>query len=155
MSTTTLPSCIDALVNLFTLACPGTQVFDGQPLTNDPLTEFVAVAIALGDAPSVDGWDQGWAGLGARRRFEGYSIHCQVGTWGGAGPMKGFRDRAFVLLGACIAAVDADPTLGFPPPFVCEIRPRVLIDAQSPKGPVCQVEFAAVVDPNTSRISGA
>lgn len=156
MTTSTLPTCIDALVTLFTSVCAPTQVFDGQYVVDDALMAYVAVAVNDGDASSVDGWSQGWApGMGQKRRTEGYSIHCQAAVWSGDGTMKAARDQAFALLASCIAAVDADPGLAAAQPFICELVPQALTDYQSPAGPVCRVDFDAVVSTDTTRISGS
>lgn len=144
--TSTIPAAIDGLLALLTsqpaLAAP-VEIIDGQPTTQTPI-DYVAVGIADGDNPSVDG-SQDWSQTGMQRRKEDYTIRCEVSSWSGSGTTKERRDQAFALFAACEAALRADPTLNASV-IQAEIAADFsVIQTRTKKGPVCTINFTVHV----------
>lgn len=112
---TQIPEVIDALVDLFTAALPGTTVVDG-PVVAPPVGEWAVVG---GDGP-VDEEEEAarstqlWRGLGARIRDEQIDVVCAVGSSTGNAEtsMRPRREAATALLTAVEDALRADPGLG-------------------------------------------
>lgn len=146
MPSSTVPAAIDGLLALLAsqsaLAAP-VEIIDGQPTTSTPV-DYVAVGIADGDSPSVDG-SQDWSQIGMQRRKEDYTIRCEASSWSGGGSTKERRDRAFALFAACEAAVRADPTLGASVIQAAVGDTFSVIQAQTTQGPVCTVNFTVHV----------
>lgn len=135
----TIPAAINALTVMF--AAAGVAVFDGVIPTNPP-DEYVGVAIADPDNPSVEG-TQDWAALGNRRKAEDYAVRCEASSWSGDGTMAARRARTFALLAACEAAVVADPSLqGALVSGDAWIGTVSMIAWDSPKGPVATLNFS-------------
>lgn len=110
-------SALTALVAAFradsTIASLAT-VYDG-PL---PANAEGGAAVCVGDdgdpdvtEPGVE-IDQTWAGLGAKRREEVFTIHCAIIVYSGDEIMSVRRDEAKALLDAVETLLRADPSIG-------------------------------------------
>lgn len=122
----TLWASIDAIVATFESA--GLPVDDG-PILNGAFEDAVYVGYdgdPEGEQIAAD-MQQNWAGsVGAKRRDEVLDVHgCVIATYGDGDTWKSARDRAKGYLVALESALRADPSLGQPPPFVAEFRPRL------------------------------
>lgn len=112
-----MPSALDdvltALVSTFTTALPGVSVFDGPPVTSPGDADLVIVGHdATPDSAADVTVSQEWVDLACTRRVETGEVTCCVVSQTGDTDLKARRDRAFVLLAACEAALLGDMTLG-------------------------------------------
>lgn len=165
MAGTTAPAVIDALLTRWatlTIAYPtaaatpdALALTDGWPGTYQP-----QLIVAVGGTPeyTADG-KQEWAGLGAFRKWERYSVHCLATAWlGGDGGtpeatsdmQKAARDMAFAAVHAVEANVLADPTLGGQFPLggwaaVEDVQEKQTDDTDAAQGRSASVMFTVAV----------
>jgi hypothetical protein len=148
MADSTIPAAIAALVAMFTAALPAVQVFDSD-ITADVQKEYVGVAFPDSADPAGNPgvtFTQGWAALGAGRKFEEYDIRCQLSSWSGDGTIAARRTRAFAMFAACQTALRADSLLaGALPTGAATTGPGQLIDADTQYGPTCTLAFTVEV----------
>lgn len=108
-----LDDVLTSLVATFTTALPTVAVFDGPPVTSPGDADLVIVGHdATPDSDADMTVEQEWADLACSRRHETGEVVCCVVSQTGDTDLKARRDRAFVLLAACEAAVLADLSLG-------------------------------------------
>lgn len=103
-----VPSALDALVALFAVKLPGTQIVDGPP-TVDIAGDVVAVGVTPDDPSDVQSTED-IAGLGAVQ--ESFDVLCLARSWSGGDGVKTQRDRTYRLLTAVKSALAADESLG-------------------------------------------
>lgn len=119
MPTSRVPDAIDALVDLCTASptLAGVTVTDGPPLDDltNPNLLFIGWAPAAEAAASIA---QNFAGAGARRRDEDFSISCYAESRSGNTDMRVIRRQVFGLVAAVETVLRATntqpdaPTLG-------------------------------------------
>jgi hypothetical protein len=151
VTTSHIPAAIDAIVASFTAA--GIRVFDGPVITGD----FDA-AVFVGYDGAADNSDfkavagtQDWAGLGAKRRSEAFSIVCAAVALTGETDTKTGRDAVYALLDTAGTTLRADPSLGLnSPPFVAELKPVDLFTEPTSNGLQCRWVFT--IDISVSRV---
>lgn len=145
MTVSTIPAVVDALVAAARAALPGVQVLDGGPVTDlQPDVVCVGHTGEPGEA-SIDArqTDSDYGGATSR---ETYQITCLASSWrGDTTAAKTVRDRAFEMVAALAAGLDADQTLGGVAARV-DIATHLVGADQTDKGPVCTVRFAVTVD---------
>jgi hypothetical protein len=86
---------------------------------------------------------------GAQDR-EAYSIHCMLAVRKGAGDLAAARARAFVLLGACGAALTADRKLGGAVMTAGITSWTLLLDLTG-DGALARIRFDVAIDAFTNR----
>lgn len=140
MSTSRIPSCVDALVSMFTAALP-IEVRDGAVLQN---TERTALYVGSNLDDSRFDWEQDWAGLGHVYRDEVFSVPCVLWVRGGDTVLKPYRDEAFAHIAAIENALRASEDLGLEPQFNirADLRPVSFSQPQTPDGAVCRADFS-------------
>lgn len=142
-----VPSTIDAIVSAFQAA--GLTVWDGPVVTGD-FSDAVFVGYdANPDAEfqAVTAHVQEWAGLGAKRRKETFTVVCAVVVLLGTGEtVKVARDKAYSLLETVGATLRTDPSVGQPPPFVTNLRPNDLFTEPTDQGWQVRIPFYIDVD---------
>lgn len=87
----------------------GVAVFDGQPITEDAVTDYITVGYAGADPAGA--WRQSWDPGGSGTEEVG-EIRCQLVSQSGDTPPTATRARAYALVGAFQAALYADQTFG-------------------------------------------
>jgi hypothetical protein len=143
MNTSTVPVAIDRLVAMATLALPGTDIIDGQPI----VTEGDFVAIAFTGIPGEEAVEatQTTEQMGARPDREIYDVTCLSSSWSGGGDPKAVRDQAYALVDAFANALKSDRTLGG-----LAMRARLstvaLAQEQTEMGALATVRFIVRVD---------
>lgn len=106
-----IPAAVARLVSIFDAATPDTTtVHDGKPETADT-ADWIAVGYDPSSETAVD-FDRAWAGIGAQRQEEDFSVLCCLRSGTGDLDISSRRNAAFSMLDALSAAVAADPTLG-------------------------------------------
>lgn len=114
MSTSVIPTLIDALVTAARTALPSAQVYDGYGVTDDP-GDFLMVGVEDGSASGPAGSAesrQSWPHVGHQVRDEEGDVHCFAVSWNGDGDQKAARDAAFAITAAVENLLRADPSLG-------------------------------------------
>lgn len=107
----TIPAVLDALVQRWTLALPGAQVSDGQPLDHADAMVMVGFTGTPGDEAISS--ELTIEQMAASPNREQYTIACIASSWKGAEEdVKPVRDSAFALLDAIAADLADDQTLG-------------------------------------------
>lgn len=144
MAVTRADAVIDALVAA--LSADGTLaglVWDGPPITGDPLPEVVTVGFAFDESDdSSFEITQSYHDLGpAASRDETVDVRCAVYSSNGDGDMGAARARAVVLLGAVESVLRANPTLGLTEVMRAELSVGTGRQAQTPEGAACIVQF--------------
>jgi hypothetical protein len=166
---TMVPDVLDALMNMFSAACPsaGTRlpnitpgvaqevaVIDGEPVSDLPATyvlvgysaTFAAAAFSGTTGLGVEGMRVATE-LSNRQMGETFRVWCEISSSvGDSDPKVPSRMRRAVadLYGACCAAIDADPPLqgAVQQPSYAQVTDfRWLLD-QAPDGYACTVQFA-------------
>lgn len=170
---TLVPDVLDALMAMFSAAAPsagarlpsidqdGTAqeiaVFDGEPTTNLPPTyvlvgysaAFAAAAYSGSSGLAVEGM-RTHTELSNRQMGESFRVWCEASSAvGDSDPKAPSRMRKAVgdIYGACVAAVDADPTLQGTvqqPAYAQVTEFRWLLD-QSPDGYAATIQFAVSI----------
>lgn len=146
MATSRIPATINAVVTALRNA--GLKVWDGPVITGD---YGDAVYIGYdgnpeGEFQSTSG-TQSWAGLGAKRRNERFTIFCAVvALVGDSGDVQGSRENAYALLAGVEDALRADPSLGQPPPFVAAMNSNDLFLEQGDAGLQSRIVFTIDVE---------
>jgi hypothetical protein len=143
-ATSTVPACLDALVNAVRVALPGVQIIDGQPTTQ---VEGDVVCIGFtgqpGEAAVTSTLTREVYARSPDR--EQYDIACLASSWRGDVDPKVVRDRAFELLDAVAGVLAADQTLSG-----AVLRARLSAEAIAPEqtseGAVCTVGFTVHAD---------
>lgn len=102
-----VPATIDALLALAEVRCPGVQRFDG-PEPKWPEQEFIAVGLAPEELEIVVNRDP----AGIETTTESADVMCLIRVATGETSSGPSRVRAYELLDALVAGVDADRTLG-------------------------------------------
>ncbi len=106
----TIPAVLDALLVSWTVALPGVQVVDGQPLAPEP--DVVCVAFTgLPGEPSVEA-TLDLEQLATSPDRERYDVVCVASALRGDTDPQAVRARAFALVETVRADVQRDPTLG-------------------------------------------
>jgi hypothetical protein len=91
-------------------ACEGAAVTDGFPAA---VTSFMVVVGTFGEEGEAASGSEEWAGLGAQRRDEDYTITSEI--WvssGSARDQRAVRDKAMAAYAGISAWVRSDPSLG-------------------------------------------
>jgi hypothetical protein len=143
-TTSTVPACLDALVQAVRAALPGVQVIDGQPTTE---VESDVVCIGFtgqpGEAAVTSTLTREVYARSPDR--EQYDISCLASSWRGEVDPKAVRDRAFELVDAVTGTLADDQTLDG-----TVLRARLSADVigqeQTTKGAVCTVGFTVHAD---------
>lgn len=106
----TVPAVLDALVQRWTLALPGVQVSDGQPL--DLAADMVLVGFAGEAGELAVTSTRSRQQMSSAPDREQYEITCLVSSWKGrVRDAKAVRDRAYELIDAMADDLAAAPTL--------------------------------------------
>jgi hypothetical protein len=150
MTTSHIPAAIDAIVA--SLKTAGLTVWDGPVVTGDfsPAVFVGYDGNPEGEFRSVAG-TQDWAGLGAKRRSEVFSIACAAVALTGEADTKTGRDAVYALLDTVGTVLRADPSLGLnSPPFVAELKPLDLFTEPTENGLQCRWVFT--IDISISRV---
>ena len=117
MSTSAVPSIIDALVTAARAALTDVAVYDGYGVSDDP-GDFLMIGVE-----DVDGQDQArsadssqtWAGTGiGAPRDESGEITCAALSWNGDADQKAARDGAYAITAAVENLLRENPALGLP-----------------------------------------
>lgn len=144
MATSRLPATIDALVTTFTAA--GIKTWDGAFVTGD-YTDAVFVGYdgdPDGDYQTAD-MNQDWAGIGAKKRDEEFDVICAAVAKSGSTSIKTARDAAIALFSLVENTLRADPSLGFSPPYVAEVKPTGLFTEPTSDGLQARLVFTVHV----------
>jgi hypothetical protein len=124
LATSLVPSTFGALHTLIANAISPVRAYYGPVATDDPLKKAVGIGWdgnPDGDFNSLSDWSQSWAGLGAFRRDEEFSINCYAISWNGDHSASELRlTEVFEILGDIEDALRANPGLGLTQPFVAE-----------------------------------
>lgn len=150
MTTSHIPAAIDAIVAK--LIAAGLKVWDGPVITGDfsPAVFIGYDGNPEGDFRSVVG-TQDWAGLGAKRRSENFSIVGAAVALTGENTTKTGRDAVYALLDVVGVTLRADPSLGLTElPLVAGLKPAELYTEPTENGLQCRWVFA--VDVEISRV---
>ena len=119
MATSAVPEVIDALVTLARNTLPGTLVFDGIGMTDDP-GNFLMVGV---EDPDLEGAAfsaevrQEWAYANHTTRNEEGDITCVALAWvgeSGSEGQKAARDAAYAITASLEDALRVEPSLGIP-----------------------------------------
>jgi hypothetical protein len=136
---------VDAIVAALTAA--GVKTWDGPVLTGD----FDA-AVFVGYDASPDGdfraaaLDQSWSqSVGSARRDETIEVICAAWALVGGDSTKGARDAVQALFTAVETTLRANPSLGFSPPCVAEVKPRELFCEPTDQGYQVWLTFSIYV----------
>jgi hypothetical protein len=125
-------------------------VVDGPVLSGDdpPAAVFVGYdGDPAGDMHSTEDWAQQWAGLGAQRKDESFTVVCAVVSWSGDDDAATRRAAALAVL----AAVEddlRDPLnrgLGLPQPTVAMLASGQLFQEPTNSGLQARIPFAITV----------
>jgi hypothetical protein len=143
-TTSTVPACLDALVQAARDELPGVQVIDGQPV--EELAPDVVMIGFTGQPSEAAITSTLTREVYARSPDrEQYDIACLASSWRGDTDPKAVRDRAFELVDAVTGALADDQTLGG-----AVLRARLsaesVIPEQTTDGAVCTVGFTVHVD---------
>lgn len=151
MATPRIPAAIDWLLATFTAAptLAGVEIYDGpSPRRGDENVDGIARTLWVGvddpdlDMPEAATGDQNWAGLGAGRRDELFSINCVAAAWSGGDDMATVRTAAFGVAGAAADIVRANASLG---DVILIVLPGVtgqrLRQSFGPQGMTAMVQF--------------
>ena len=143
-TTSTIPACLDALVQAVRAALPGVQVIDGQPV--EELQPDV-IMIGFTGQPST----AAITSTLTREVFarspdrEQYDIACLASSWRGETDPKVARDRAFALLDAVAGVLADDQTLGGVV-LRARLSAQAVVPEQTTDGATCTVAFTVHVD---------
>lgn len=132
-----LPRAIDALVAL--AGTVGPQVFDG-PEVRWPEKEFLAIGLSPDDV-TVSATR---LPAGPMTTAESADIIGMIRSWSGGTDVKPHRTRAYALLDALTALIEADRTLGGAVDH-SELTGSVYMPALTPSGAVVDVAFVVQV----------
>jgi len=144
MSTSIIPTALDALVAAFT-AVLDIEVIDGPPTIEIPLTGLYVGATT--DDNKVD-FQQTWAGVGGLFRNESFQIPNLLYLRTGDTVLSPVRLALFGHLATIENTLRADPTLGIAGRIVrAEFGTSGgLTQLQTKQGCICLVEFSINVD---------
>jgi hypothetical protein len=122
MATSAVPDAIDALVALIQATDSTLQVNDGWSIEQSSSMVLVGVTDQTPTTPIT----HSWAGLGAQRQDEEFSIPCVVWCASGSATQKTVRDQAFTILNNIETALLASSTSrtlngALTPPGIAEI----------------------------------
>lgn len=140
MSSSRIPSVLDALVCLLDAELPGLQVRDGAILQN---VETAGLTIGANLDDSEFEWEQDWAGLGHVYRDEDFTVPCVLWVRSGDNDLKTYRDELFGYFASIEAVLRATPDLGLEPIYNVrsDVRPTKYSQPQTPDGVVCRIDF--------------
>ena len=144
MAITRVDAVIDALVAA--LSADSTLaglVYDGPPVTGDPLPDVVTIGFAYDeDDDTAADIRQELHELGAAaKRDETVDIRCAVMSSNGDGDMAAARTRCITLLGAVESVLRADYSLGLADVLRVELALGTLRQAQDSSGAAAFVQF--------------
>jgi hypothetical protein len=145
MPASRVPETIDAIVTK--LKAAGVKTWDGPVITGD-YQDAVYVGYDAnpdGEFRSVVG-TQTWAGLGAKRRSEIFSVTCAAVALVGQDDSKASRDAVYALLNTVDTTLRADPSLGLAPPLVAGVKPTELICEPTSEGYMARLVFTIDVE---------
>lgn len=119
MTTSIIPSLIDALVTQADAALTTVNVSDGLLVSDDP-GDYLMIGVDDPDGPSPANTAEATQDWGPMRpspssRNEQGTITCAALSWNGDGDAKAARDAAFTTAGAVSTLLRNDPTLGLSP----------------------------------------
>lgn len=144
MATTRADAVIDALVAALSadITLAG-LVWDGPPITGDPLPEVVTIGFDFDeDDDTAADIRQEYHDLGpAARRDEVIDIRCAAMSSNGDADIAAARARAAVLLGAVESVLRANPSLGVTESMRTEVSLGTLRQSQSSEGAAAIVQF--------------
>lgn len=111
---------VDALLAVVRAApdLAGITVYDGPYVTGD-VGDSVHIGYDADPEASGEAFssDEGWAGLGAKKKDETVNIHCSVHVTNGDADTTAARTRAYELFGAVEDAIHRpSPSMGLSPP---------------------------------------
>lgn len=144
MAVTRVDAVIDALVAALSAdATLKGLVWDGPPITGDPLAEVVTIGFAFDDGDDLSAEiTQEYHELGpAAKRDETVDVRCAVMASNGTADMSLARARCVVLLGAVESVLRATPSLGLSEVLRCEVTVGSVRQAQTKQGAACIVQF--------------
>lgn len=107
MATSVIPSVIDALLAAARTALPGTNVFDGYGVTDDP-GDFLMIGVVDPDSgtdATASTSQQSWATVTGGARDEMGDVTCVALSWNGNADAKAARDAAFSTCNALQLAI--------------------------------------------------
>lgn len=112
-----------------------TECLYGLPARDVP-DEFIAVG-------GTDEEDEGWAGLGARKRDETYSLFFAVSVLSTGNSQQEATERVFTLLGVLATVLRDNPHIGNAGnSLVVEVKPRRLLEQATDEGHIAEVQGA-------------
>ena len=143
-TTSTIPACLDALVQAVRAALLGVQVIDGQPVEElEPDVLMIGFTGQPGEAAVTSTLTREVYARSPDR--EQYDVACLASSWRGDTDPKVVRDRAFELVDAVTGVLADDQTLGG-----AVLRARLsagsVIPEQTTDGATCTVGFTVHVD---------
>lgn len=143
-TTSTIPACLDALVQAARSALAGVQVIDGQPAeTLEPDVLMIGFTGQPSEAAVTSTLTREVYARSPDR--EQYDIACLASSWRGDTDPKVVRDRAFELVDAVTGVLADDQTLGG-----VVLRARLsagsVIPEQTTDGATCTIGFTVHVD---------
>jgi hypothetical protein len=144
-TTSRLAVFIDATIATLTAALPATRpVYDGPVIVPGDVRDWCIVGGAghLDDEPRAGGFDQTWAGLGARARDEGVDIQCALVSWSGdEGPFKTVRDAVVNDLALIETQLLASITQGMTGVLWTQLVSGELFQSNTNMGPRARLPF--------------
>ena len=145
MSSSLIPSCIDALVALLDPLL-SIEVYDGPVQQNLPKQALLIGATADTEGAVVE-FEQDWAGLGHVSRNETFEIPCFLFVRDGSNELSTFRTEVFGSFAIIEAALRANPTLGIATNTIrAHITGTVYSQPRTPDGVVCSIRFIVNVE---------
>lgn len=125
-------------------------IYDGPFITGDTPPTAVHVGYdgdPAGDMAATFGWVQTWAGLGAGRKDEQFTILCCLISWSGDEAVPVRRAAALAALNAVEDALRtaANIGLGLPQPTQAAFTSGQLFQEQSPRGLQARIPFTVSV----------
>jgi hypothetical protein len=141
--TTRAPDVLDRLVELAAAALPDAKICDGPNLDEGTHHNMLCIGWDGDEESDVEAVTvtQEWAGLGAKAKDELLLVTCAAISWRGNGDMKTTRDAAYASVAALGDVLRADPSLGFDPPTIADMRTGDLRQRQTDAGPEARVLF--------------
>jgi hypothetical protein len=110
----TVPTAIDGLVQVFTLApeLDGVQVMDGPAIVSQAQPRVLAVGWTAVPGETAVETQNAPEGLAGNPDFEQFLIRCTAAVIGGATDVKAVRDAAYGILSSAGAVIAQDRRLG-------------------------------------------
>lgn len=143
-ATSTIPACLDALVQAARSALPGVQVLDGQPAEElQPDVVMIGFTGQPSEAAITSTLTREVYARSPDR--EQYDIACLASSWRGDTDPKVVRDRAFELLDAVAGVLATDQTLGGAV-LRARLSAEAVVPEQTTDGATCTVAFTVHVD---------